>query len=288
MRDVNMESTLEDLVQQAKDGSREALEFLVREIQDRIYGLALRMLGYPADAEDAAQEILIKVVTNLAGFRQESEFTTWVYRIAANHLLTTRKRLAENQVVSFEEYEAQLEIGFASEWPESVSEAERSLIVKEVMLSCTNGMLLCLDRPHRITFILSEIFDVVSRQGAYILDISPAAYRKRLSRARDRIRTFMLKNCGAVSAENPCHCEHAAPYAIQIHAIDPKNLLFAGHRRRDEGNRLSMEHLEELDSLQRMAALFKNHPDYAAPETFLESLKELVRSGRVRLFEGLH
>ena len=62
-------------------------------------------------------------------------------------------RLAENQAVSFEEYEALLEIGIASEWPESVPEAERSLIVKEVMLSCTHGMLLCLDRPHRITFI---------------------------------------------------------------------------------------------------------------------------------------
>ncbi len=283
-----MKATLEDLVQQAKEGSREALESLVLGIQDRIYGLALRMLGYPSDAEDAAQEILIKVVTHLDSFRQESAFTTWVYRIAANHLLTTRKRLAENQVVSFEEYEAQLEIELASEWPESVPEAERSLIVKEVMLSCTHGMLLCLDRPHRITFILSEIFDVISQQGAYILDISPAAYRKRLSRARDRIRTFMLKNCGAVKVENPCHCKHAAPFAIQTHVIDPQNLAFAGHRRRDEGDRLSIEHLEELDALQRVAALFKNHPDYAAPEACLESLRELVRSGRVRLFEGLH
>jgi pimeloyl-ACP methyl ester carboxylesterase len=51
-----MELTLEDLVQQAKDGNKEALESLVRRIQDRVYGLALRMLGYPADAEDAAQE----------------------------------------------------------------------------------------------------------------------------------------------------------------------------------------------------------------------------------------
>lgn len=283
-----MESTLEDLVQQAKEGSREALESLVRGIQDRIYGLALRMLGYPDDAEDAAQEILIKVVTHLDSFRQESKFTTWVYRIAANHLLTTRERLAENQAVSFEEYEAFLEIDIASEWPKSVSEAERSLIVKEVKLSCTHGMLLCLDRPHRITYILSEIFNIISEQGAYILDISPAAYRKRLSRARDRIRTFMLKNCGAVKAENPCHCDRVAPYAIQTQSIDPKNLLFAGHRCRDEGGGLSVAYLEELDSLQRVAALFKNHPDYAAPETFIESLKELVRSGRVRLFEGLH
>ena len=288
MRGSDMESTLEDLVQEAKEGSREALESLVLGIQDRIYGLALRILGYPDDAEDAAQEILIKVVTHLDGFRRESKFTTWVYRIAANHLLTTRQRLAENQAVSFEAYEAFLEMELASQWPESVPEAERSLIVKEVKLSCTHGMLLCLDRPHRITYILSEIFDIISEQGAYILDISPAAYRKRLSRARDRINTFMLKNCGAVKAENPCHCDRVAPHAIETRSIDPENPLFAGHRCRDEGGGLSAAYLEELDSLQRVAALFKNHPDYAAPETFLASLKELVQSGRVRLFEGLH
>jgi hypothetical protein len=51
---------------------------------------------------------------------------------------------------------------------------------------------------------------------------------------------------------------------------------------------VSSDHLEELDALQRIAVLFRSHPDYAAPETFLESLKELVDSGQVRLFEGLH
>jgi RNA polymerase sigma factor (sigma-70 family) len=283
-----METTLEEQVRQAKDGSKEALESLVRRIQDRVYGLALRMLGYPPDAEDAAQEILVKVVTHLDSFRQESEFTTWVYRVAANHLLTTRKRLAENQTTSFEDYESQIEMGFAAEWQESIPEAERTLIVHEVMLGCTQGMLLCLDRPHRITFVLSEVLDVSSRQGAYILDISPAAFRKRLSRARDRVHTFMLKNCGMVNPDNPCHCDRVAPLAIQAQQIDPKNLLYAGHRCRATGGVVSLDHLEELDALQRIAALFRNHPDYAAPDTFLESLKELIASGRVSLFEGLH
>ena len=283
-----METALEDLVQQAKDGNKRALESLIRGIQDRVYGLALRMLGYPADAEDAAQEVLVKVVTRLDSFRQESAFTTWVYRVAANHLLTTRKRMAENQTLSFEDYEAILETERAAEWQESVPEAERSLIVQEMMLSCTHGMLLCLDRAHRITYILSEVFDVTSQQGAYILDISPAAYRKRLSRARERLQTFMLKNCGLVNPDNPCHCDRIAPHAIRAKVIDPKNLHFSGHRCRARWGGLSTEHLQELDSLQRVAALYQNHPDYAAPETFLESLKQLVDSGQVRLFEGLH
>jgi RNA polymerase sigma factor (sigma-70 family) len=283
-----MEPTLEDLVQQAKEGDKHALESLVRRIQDRVYGLTLRMLGYPVDAEDAAQEILIKIVTHLDSFRQESRFTTWVFRVAANHLLTTRKRLAENQTSSFENYEALLETHLSAEWQDSVPEAERDLIVQEVMLSCTHGVLLCLDRPHRIAFVLSEVFDITSQQGAYILEISPAAYRKRLSRARARIQEFMLRICGLVNPDNPCHCRRVAPYAIQSNEVDPRNLLFAGHRSRATGRDLSLEFLDELDALQRVAALFQNDPQYAAPDRFLESLKGLVDSGQFRLFEGLH
>jgi RNA polymerase sigma factor (sigma-70 family) len=283
-----MELTFEDLVQQAKGGNRAALESLIRGIQDLVYGLALRMLGYPEDAEDASQEILVKVITHLDSFRQESAFTTWVYRVAANHLLSTRKRLSESQAMSFEDYEDVLELDLAAEWQESIPEAERALIVKEVMLSCTHGMLLCLDRPHRITYILSEVFDITGQQGAFILDIKPAAYRKRLSRARERIKTFMLKNCGVVDSDNRCHCENVAPYAVQTGVIDPQNLIFAKHKCHAEGGEHSMDHVKELDSLQRVAAFFRNHPDYASPETFLESIKNLVDSGQVSLFEGLH
>jgi len=283
-----MEATLDELVEQAKDGSRNALESVVRGIQDRVYGLALRMLGSPPDAEDAAQEILVKVVTHLESFRGESAFTTWVYRVAANHLLTTRKRLAENQALSFEDFEALLGTESAAHWPESIPAAERRLIELEVMLSCTQGVLLCLDRPHRIVYILSEVLDITSDQGAAILDISPAAYRKRLSRARQRIQTFMLENCALVNPDNPCHCERVAPYAVETNAIDPENLLYAGHRCRARGAGLPVDHLQQLDSLQRVAALFRNHPDYAAPETYLRGLKELIDSGRVSLFEGLH
>ena len=56
------------------------------EEQDRVYRLALRMLGHPQDAEDAAQEILVIVQPRLGSFRGESAFSTWVWRIAARPL----------------------------------------------------------------------------------------------------------------------------------------------------------------------------------------------------------
>jgi DNA-directed RNA polymerase specialized sigma24 family protein len=92
-----MASNLEHDVRQAKKGNKQALETVVGNIQERIYGLALRMLGNAEDAEDETQEILIKVITHLSDFREESAFSSWMYRVACNHLLTTRKRRNERE-----------------------------------------------------------------------------------------------------------------------------------------------------------------------------------------------
>ena len=67
------------------------------------------MLGHPSDAEDAAQEILVKVITRIGGFRRQSAFTTWVWHIATNHLLNTRQRGAEPLGLSFECFEEEIE-----------------------------------------------------------------------------------------------------------------------------------------------------------------------------------
>jgi len=66
---MSRESRLDQLVEQAREGDEEALEAVVRGIQDRIYNLALRMLWHPSDAEYATQEILLKVITRLSQFR---------------------------------------------------------------------------------------------------------------------------------------------------------------------------------------------------------------------------
>ena len=90
-----MSQTLEENAKRARQGDQRALEELVAQIQGKIYGLALRTLWHPEDARDATQEILLRVVTHLATFRGESRFSSWVYRIAANHLLRFRESRVE-------------------------------------------------------------------------------------------------------------------------------------------------------------------------------------------------
>ena len=79
-------------VLRARGGDRKALEDLIERHQAWIYNTALRMLFHPQDAEDATQEILVKVVTRLSSFEGRSSFRTWLYRIVANHLLNVKRQ----------------------------------------------------------------------------------------------------------------------------------------------------------------------------------------------------
>ena len=280
-----MELPLEELVQLVKDGHKKALETLILRTQDHVYGLALRMLGNPADAEDAAQEILIKIVTRLDSFRGESKFTTWSYRVAANHLLTTRKRLAEKSAMSFEEHLEWVDRELSAGRPDPRPDIEWELVKREARLLCIQSILLCLNRPLRIVYILSDVFDLNSRDGAYVLEIKPTAYRKRLSRAREILLAFMSEHCGFINAENRCRCDRAAPLAVRAGAIDPDRLTYSQHPHRGREQELPLDYLEQLDALQRLATLFKSHPDYVAPDTCLGTLRDLIGHGRIVYFQ---
>jgi hypothetical protein len=74
------DTQLEAWARAAAAGDRAAAERVLEAIQDRVFRLALRMLGHPQDAEDATQEILVVVLTHLGSFRGESALGTWVWR----------------------------------------------------------------------------------------------------------------------------------------------------------------------------------------------------------------
>src|SRR5215475_9330867 len=95
-----------ELVEKASGGDRAALESLVLRHQAWIYNIAVRMVFQPQDAEEVTQEVLIKVITKLSTFKGESKFRTWLYRIAANHVLNMKRRSAESKTITFADYGA--------------------------------------------------------------------------------------------------------------------------------------------------------------------------------------
>jgi RNA polymerase sigma factor (sigma-70 family) len=166
---------LEDSVELARAGNRAALETVIELVQDKIYGLALRMLWHPEDARDATQEILIRVIPHLGGFRRESAFMTWTYRIAANYLTSVRKSRLEEQRYTFERFGRELDEGLSELPSPAVNQAEQAVLLQEVRIGCTMGMLFCLDRPHRLAYILGKILALDNREAADVLGIAPAA-----------------------------------------------------------------------------------------------------------------
>ena len=274
--------TVEVLVARAQDGDRAALETVIGAIRDRVYNLALRMLWHPADAEDATQEILVRVVTHLGSFRGESAFHTWVYRVAANYLLTTRKRRAEREELTFARFAEQLDAGLGPEVSDPATDVEQRLLVEEVKLGCTHGMLLCLDRDHRLAYILGEVFELASPQAAAILGIAPATYRKRLERARMRIQRFLSTHCGLADQANPCRCSRRVGRAIELARVDPERLRFAAHPR----NRAIERPLREMEALHDAASILRSNPSYRAPDSVTAWLRELLDSGRLKIAAG--
>ena len=267
-----MFSSIEQAVSQGQGGNSEALEYLVRQLQPRIYGLALRMLWHPEDAKDATQEILLRVITQLGSFRGESSLLTWAYRIAANHLSAWRKSRLEEQALNFDAFGKDLQEGLRS--PEA--RPDEKLLFQEIRVGCTLGMLLCLDRPRRLAYILGEILEMDSEEAASILEISSAAYRKRLERARREIINFVRGHCGLAHASNACRCSLRVAPAMQLKRLDPNYLLFAGDRANAETFPDVLVAIRNLEEIQRAVALYRTHPEYAVPD-FSGAVKELLR-----------
>ena len=197
----------QELVRQAKGGSQAALGTLVTRHQSWIYNLALRMVLQPADAEDATQEVLIKLVTRLSTFDGRSSLRTWLYRIAINHLLNMKRGRAELREITFAQYGRKLDETPDADLPDPRAlPAHEQLLVAEARIGCTSGMLLCLNREQRMVYILGSIFGVCDTVGAELLELSRDNFRQKLARARRDLHSFMHDKCGLVNPANPCRC----------------------------------------------------------------------------------
>jgi RNA polymerase sigma factor (sigma-70 family) len=217
-------ASLEDLARLAVDGDRDALDELVKALEGDVYGLALRMLWNREDAEDATQEILVRAVTRLSQFDFRSRLKTWVYRIAVNYLIDVKRSPVERMHLSFERFAEDLVDGLSSEGP---TDTERSVLTEEVKIGCTLGMLQCLDRAHRLAYVLGEILDLSGPEAAEALEISPDLFRKRLQHARTAIESFTRKYCGLVSDSAECACHRRVPAALGLDRVRPGALDFA-------------------------------------------------------------
>lgn len=275
-------------LRQARQGSREALEALVARHQGWIYNIVRRMTYNPLDAEDATQEILIKLVTRLASFEHRSTFRTWLYRIVVNHVLNMKRGRSEALELTFVSYGHALEQTPDADLPDQHAvPADVQLVVEEAKTGCTSAMLLCLDREQRLVFILGEIFEVSSAVGAELLDISRDNFRQKLVRARRDLYNFLHGECGLVNSENRCRCAKKTQAFIDAGYVNPERLTFVTARvqRVQDLAGTARRVLESLDD--QYAGIYREHPFFDSPD-FVASLREVIRGPHAQsIVDGL-
>lgn len=277
------ESTDTDLIGLAKNGSRDALEKLVLRHQAWVYNIALRMVFQPQDAEEVTQEVLIKVITRLSTFKGESQFRTWLYRIAANHVLNMRRRSTETGVTTFADYGAAIRSTPDADLPDPKSvPVGLPILVEEAKNSCTMGMLLCLDRKQRLIFTLGEILGASDTVGGEVLEMTADNFRQCLARARRDLHSFMNNQCGLVNSANPCRCPKKTRGFIEHGHVDPHRLMFVPEhfeRVRDVAGE-TVRDIEDVVERQHVA-LYREHP-FLLPADEIQWLRHMLQRDDVR------
>jgi len=182
------------LAEQAAGGDKEAFERLVRLHERTVFRLAYNVCGNTHDAQDASQEVFLRLYHKIGTFRGESKFTTWLYRLAMNVSLNYKRRVVDRPahvVGSFMRDDdggrgEQIEIADAGAGPEQFAlDAERAAILRRALDA--------LPGEYREAFILREIAGLDYAQIGEVQGIGQGTVKSRLFRARERIREFLTK-----------------------------------------------------------------------------------------------
>ena len=183
------------LLRRLRDRDERAFRELVQAHRDRVFNITFRMLGNRAEAEDVAQEVFITVFKTIETFREESKFSTWLYRVTVNHCKNRIKYLArrhERDRDELDETSAGAN-GATLGTPVRAAQPDRALegiqmegILKDAIMS--------LDEDHRTVVILRDIEDLSIEEICEITELADGTVKSRLHRARLALRKKLQKH----------------------------------------------------------------------------------------------
>ena len=193
------------LVERLKARDEAALEGLMAQYQARVFGLALRLTANRQDAEEVLQDVFWSVLKNINSFRGESTLSTWIYRIAANTALMKVRKQPKSQHVPLEEElgPAMTEDGRIAEpvvdWTRLPSdELERKELAQRLEEATAQ-----LPPDYRTVLVLRDIEGLSATEAGEVLNLSVAALKSRLHRARLFLRKQLADYVAARSAAGP-------------------------------------------------------------------------------------
>ena len=171
-----------------------AFRELVEAHRDRVFNITYRMLGDRAEAEDVAQEVFIAVFKQIETFRQESKFSTWLYRVTVNHCKNRIKYLARRHDRKREELnETSEQVNGVAQPSLRAGQPDRALegIQMEVLLQ---QAIADLEPEHREVVILRDVEDLSIEEICEITDLPDGTVKSRLHRARLVLRKKLQRH----------------------------------------------------------------------------------------------
>jgi RNA polymerase sigma factor (sigma-70 family) len=229
-------SDLDRLVARAQRGDALALEAVCARVRPMLVRHARRLLGRSADIEDAVQDVLVVACARIGTYRWEGSFAGWLYAVATRSILRRRAGTPEEAALALELADQALLSDH-----DLMTEAEWQLVEQDLHLACTVGVLTGLSGEARRLYLLGEVLAVPDTVGAQVAEVTPAAYRKRLERARRAVASAVR--------------EYAAP---------------EGGR-----DRLAVA-ARELDDLVRLGELHRAHARPSSPAGAVRALERVA------------
>lgn len=227
---------VDHLVARAQRGDPAALEALCARARPMLVRHARRLLGRSADVEDAVQEVLMIVCARIGTYRREGSFAGWLYAVATRSILRRAAATPQDAALAVELADRALVTDH-----DPMTEAEWRLVEQDLHLACTVGVLTGLSSETRRLYLLGEVLAVPDTVGAQVAQVTPAAYRKRLERARRAVADAVRDQAQAA----------ADPHRVAIAARELDDLVRLGELHRAHARRGSAE--GAVRALERVA-----------------------------------
>ena len=181
-----------DLIRKAKQGDMLAFEELILKHEKIVYNLALRMMNHSEDAMDISQEVFLKAYRSLANFDERSAFSTWLYRITHNTCIDEIRKRKGKQTYSLEEDLESEDGSMQRQVADDGDTPEESLMRKEQKSEILRA-LDTLSEEHKAAIILRDVKGLSYEEIAEILELSLGTVKSRINRARNQLKTEILK-----------------------------------------------------------------------------------------------
>ncbi|MBN2022165.1 MAG: sigma-70 family RNA polymerase sigma factor [Pirellulales bacterium] len=189
-------------IELARSGAAAAVESLVAKYQQRVFRLAMRIVGRRDDADEVVQQTFLSLVEHLRDFRGQSAFATWLLRIATNHGLSVLRRRVTRPAVAWTDRTEGNDgkdvplSDLVARWRETPEQIAQHQELRQLLTETLDR----LDLKYAMVFVLRDLEGLSTRETAEVLDIRPGTVKVRLLRARRLLRLRLAEQFGDETA----------------------------------------------------------------------------------------